>query len=71
MTTDGKAKAPDGSVNVERVNRERSWANIVQGASRSPAWSSYRISEEDSDHLQQVFSKVLELLGELLNDSRL
>lgn len=59
-----------GTDSRDRVDGERSWAKVVQGSSRSPAWFSYKISEEDVDHLQRYFSEVLELMGLLLEDSR-
>lgn len=42
---------------------------MVQGSSRAPAWSSHKISKAEIDQLQRCFSKVLELLGSVLEDS--
>lgn len=48
---------------------DRPWAKVVQGSSRAPVWSSYKLMEE-LDRLQQSFSTVLVMPGPLLDDSR-
>lgn len=49
---------------------ERLWTRVVHGSSQAPIWSSYKISEAEIGQFQQSFSKILIMLGSLLNDSR-
>lgn len=47
-----------------------SWAKVIQGPPRQPIWTSYKISEGEIEHLQQYFTKVLEFLKAMIEESR-
>lgn len=51
MVEEDKLWAFTGMDFSDRDDGERSWAKVVQGSSRAPAWSSYKIFEEEIDHL--------------------
>lgn len=68
---DGEENQLDGGLDSEGKGAdERSWVQVVQGPSQAPVWSSHKLSEDEIEHLQQCFSKVLVMPGSLLDVSR-
>lgn len=47
----------------------RSWVRVVQGLSKQPLWTTYKILNEEIDDLQCYFSKVLEFPEIVMEES--
>lgn len=69
MAEEGYHRREDGHESTDLGERDRMWAHVVHDPSRGSAWTSHKITDNEIDQLQSYFSKVLELLETLLNDS--
>lgn len=53
----------------ESAEGGQSWTRVVHGSLRGPSWTSHGITDGKIDELRSCFSKVLELLEAMMEDS--